>query len=106
VGLAPDGAMAAPEGPVHAAWLYAGPRPGEEGTALIDGHEGWKDGIQAVFDDLDTLQAGDKLYVEDDQGTVITFVVRTLKTYGQNENPSEVFNSSDGKAHLNLITCN
>jgi DTW domain-containing protein YfiP len=32
-------------------------------------------------------------------------VVNKLKIYKQNENAPEVFNSSDDKAHLNLITC-
>jgi hypothetical protein len=31
--------------------------------------------------------------------------VRELRTYGPDEYASAVFRSSDGKAHLNLITC-
>ena len=105
VGLTPDGAMAVPAGPVDAAWFELGPRPGEVGSAVIAGHEGWKNNIPAVFDNLHELQAGNKIYVEDATGTTTTFIVRSLQTYDQNENVPEVFYSRDGKVHLNLITC-
>jgi len=105
VGLTPQGAMGAPEGPSDVAWFDQGPRPGETGTAVIDGHFGWKGGAPAVFDTLSTLQAGDTLSVENSEGVVTTFIVRELRRYGQHENTDAVFYSNDGNAHLNLITC-
>ena len=105
VGLTAQGAAGVPEDPSDAAWLDAGPRPGEEGSAVIDGHFGWKDGIPAVFDDLSKLHTGDKLYVEDESGATTVFVVREIRTYGADEDASSVFSSTDGRAHLNLITC-
>jgi len=105
VGLTSQGAMAVPTGPTDVAWFDLGPRPGEDGSAVIAGHEGWKDGIWAVFDDLYKLRIGDKVYVEDGQNATTTFVVSGIETYDQNGNASSVFSSSDGKAHLNLITC-
>jgi LPXTG-site transpeptidase (sortase) family protein len=105
VGLTPQGAMAVPEGPVDVAWLDLGPLPGEAGSAVIAGHEGWKDGIAAVFDNLHALRVGDKIVVEDNNGATVTFIVRDIKTYDQNGDTSGVFNTSDGQAHLNLITC-
>jgi LPXTG-site transpeptidase (sortase) family protein len=105
VGLTPEGALAAPDTPRAAAWFDESVRPGEIGTAVIDGHFGWKDGIPAVFDDLSKLQIGDTFSVEDDRGVTRTFVVRNIQAYGENENVSDIFTSDDGKAHLNLITC-
>ncbi|MDP2648549.1 MAG: class F sortase [bacterium] len=105
VGLTAHGEMDVPEDPGNAAWLSVGPRPGEEGTAVIDGHYGWEDGIPSVFDELTKLQQGDKVYVDDEKGATVTFVVREIRVYGVNEVASEVFASNDGKAHLNLITC-
>ena len=105
VGLTSQGAMGVPAGPTDVAWFDLGPRPGENGSAVIAGHEGWKDNIQAVFDNLYKLQIGDKIYVEDENGSTTTFVVREMQTYGENQDFSDVFRSSDGKAHLNLITC-
>lgn len=105
VGLTSNAAMGVPKGPTTTAWFERGPRPGEIGSAVIAGHYGWKDGIQSAFDDLYRLKKGDKVYFENSNGVVTTFVVRELKTYGENADATEVFNSSDGKAHLNLITC-
>jgi LPXTG-site transpeptidase (sortase) family protein len=105
LGLTPEGAMDVPKGPADVAWFDLGPRPGMMGSAVIAGHEGWKDGISAAFDDLHELQSGDEVYVVDDTGATTTFVVRSVATYDQNGDASDIFNSRDGKAHLNLITC-
>src|SRR3989338_7815462 len=35
VGLTPQGAMGVPRGPVNVAWYQLGPRPGEEGSAVL-----------------------------------------------------------------------
>jgi LPXTG-site transpeptidase (sortase) family protein len=72
---------------------------------VIAGHEGWKNNIAAAFDNLHELSKGDLIYVADAQGAKTTFVVRAVLTYDQNGNASAIFNSNDGKVHLNLITC-
>ncbi|MFA6158210.1 MAG: class F sortase [Candidatus Paceibacterota bacterium] len=105
VGLYPDGSLGAPKGPSTLGWFDKGPRPGEKGSAVIDGHFGWKDGIPAVFDHLSKLSPGDKIYFDRGDGTTVVFVVRATKNYGEHEDASAVFASNDGKAHLNLITC-
>jgi sortase A len=105
VGVTPSGAMDTPKGPKEAAWYNLGPRPGEVGSAVIDGHYGWKDNIPAVFDDLNKIQKGDKIYVTDNKGAVNTFIVNEIRNYGENEKTSKIFSSSDGLSHLNLITC-
>ena len=105
LGLAPGGEMATTKNPNNVAWYKPGQRPGEKGSAVMAGHSGWKSGTPAVFDHLAKLQVGDKLYVEDETRTTITFVVREIRNYGQADDAKNVFSSSDGKAHLNLITC-
>ncbi len=105
VGLAPDGSIGVPKGPADTAWFDQSPRPGEAGSAVVDGHSGWKDGVQAVFDNLSGLKKGDKIYVEDGKGVTSTFVVRELRTYANDEMAPSVFSAKDGGAHLNLITC-
>ena len=105
VGLTDDGAMAVPKRPDEAAWFNLGPRPGEAGSAVISGHYGWKNNIPAAFDNLYKLKKGDQVYVEDERGVTTIFVVREAKVYGESQNASDVFGSSDGKSHLNLITC-
>jgi len=106
LGLTPQGAMDVPKGPADVAWFDLGPRPGDNGSAVIAGHYGpWKNGGGSVFDNLNKLKSGDKIYIQDETGAIITFVVRESRTYGKNEDASDVFSSNDGKAHLNLITC-
>ena len=105
VGVTPQGELGVPKGPTNAAWYELGPRPGDKGSAVIDGHFGYKNNIPAVFDKLNILQKGDNIYVLDENGKSAIFVVRELRTYGQSEDSSGIFVSSDGKAHLNLITC-
>jgi len=106
VGLTSTGAMGVPPGPSTAAWFQDGPRPGDIGSAVIDGHFGiWKGGIPSVFDNLYKLHKGDELMVEGENGVVITFIVSELRIYDQTQDASDIFSSTDGKAHLNLITC-
>lgn len=105
VGLTEDGAMDAPRGPAETGWFSFGTRPGEIGSAVISGHSGWKNNIPAAFDELNKLRVGDKISVADGNGAITTFIVRKIQTYDPNADASDVFSSSDGKAHLNLITC-
>jgi len=105
VGLTSLGGVDIPEGPINAAWFKFGPRPGDPGNAIIIGHYGWKNNIVAVFDDIYKLVKGDKVYIEDEDGKVITFIVRESRSYDPKADASFVFVSSDDKSHLNLITC-
>jgi LPXTG-site transpeptidase (sortase) family protein len=105
LGVLPDGSMDAPAGALDVAWLDLGTRPGQIGSAVIDGHSGYKNNKPAVFDDLSKLHKGDEIQVKDKEGATITFRVNKIKSYGANETLPSVFGSTDGLAHLNLITC-
>ncbi|MDO8493016.1 MAG: class F sortase [bacterium] len=106
VGVTPQGNMDAPKGPINVAWYKFGPRPGDEGSAVIAGHYGpWKRGKTSVFDDLNKLSKGDKIYVIDDKSATSTFIVREIRNFDSRADARLIFNSNDGGAHLNLITC-
>ena len=105
VGLTSDGAMDVPKGAVNVGWFDLGRRPGENGSAVIAGHFGTINNIPQVFNNLYKLRKDDKIYIEDEKGKNIIFVVRKIQRYGKDEDSSGIFDSSDGKAHLNLITC-
>ena len=106
VGVTKNGLMDVPPGHRDAGWFKFGTRPGDNGSAVIDGHYGyWRTGEKTVFNDLNKLEKGDELYIEDENGMIITFVVRDILLYDPNKDASSVFNSNDGKAHLNLVTC-
>ena len=105
VGVLPDGSMGIPTLPQHAAWYQSGPRPGEVGSAVIDGHLNWWYGSAGVFGRLKSLKKGDVLSVQSDQGETILFRVSGLKLFREKDDATAIFTSTDGKAHLNLVTC-
>jgi sortase A len=105
LGLAKDGSVAVPVGPSDVAWFDLSVRPGVPGSAVIDGHSGWKDNVEAVFDNLYKLKKGDKIYVQNSDGVTITFIVQSLQSYDAEAKVPAIFNSTDGFSHLNLITC-
>ena len=106
VGITSEKAMDIPKEHSDVGWFNLGPRPGENGSSVIAGHFGlWKDGTQAVFNNLYKLKKGDKVYIEDEKGVIITFVVRESRRYDPKADTSNIFSSKDEKAHLNLITC-
>lgn len=94
-----------PEERTNVAWFDRGPLPGENGTAIVVGHYGWNNMKESAFDNLHKLSKGDKLYVEDDKGVTLSFVVREIRRYDKDTVASAVFRQSIGRSYLNLITC-
>lgn len=105
VGLTASGAMDIEANPNEVAWYQFGPKPGEEGSAVIAGHFGWKDAIPSIFNNLNKLSKGDLITTIDADGLAKVFVVMRTAMYAPNQDATDVFKSDDGKAHLNLITC-
>lgn len=105
VGITSDGSMDISPNQDDVAWYKLGPRPGENGNAVIAGHYGSLNGKFSVFSNLSQLHKGDKLQVQDYKGRVVTFAVRESRLYKPAADATDVFNSKDSKSHLNLITC-
>lgn len=105
VGLTPDGAVGIPVDPANAAWYDLSPFPGDVGSAVITGHINWYNNAIGVFANLSEVKPGDRISVTDVKGAVIPFVVREIRSYDALAQATDVFISNDGKAHLNLITC-
>lgn len=103
--ITPEGRMDVPSGSINVAWFALGPYPGQIGSAVIGGHFGIKNGVPFVFYNLNKLKVGDKIYVLNDKGETLAFVVRLIKSFDRNADATEVFTSDDNLAHLNLITC-
>lgn len=104
-GLTSDGSMDIKKSPIDVAWYKFGPSPGSKGSAVIAGHYGWENGRGSVFNDLHSLRPGNVVTVKNEAGALVSFVVRKTKLYDPEADASEIFTSSDGKSHLNLITC-
>lgn len=103
MGLTSEGDMAVPDSRVDVGWYSPGTRPGQTGSAVIGGHNVWKEG-SAAFVRLDQLVTGDILHYVDAHGVSTSFVVRETRTYNPSDDATAIFTSPSG-AHLNLITC-
>jgi len=103
VGVTPQGTMDVPSNTVDVGWFRLGSRPGEKGSAVISGHFDSQNGEPGVFANLHKLKKGDKMYIEDDKGKLIIFIVRESRIYNTGY-AEEIFSLNDG-THLNLITC-
>jgi len=105
VGVTEKGEMGLPSDPNNVAWYDLGQTPGEIGTAVIAGHNIWKNGKSSTFTDLSALGLDDKIYIENEKGETAVFAVKKTRKYSPQIDTTDIFRSSDGKAHLNLITC-
>lgn len=105
VGIAADGAMDISQSQDDVAWYEPGPRPSESGSTVMAGHYGSLNGKFSVFSELSKLIKGDKIHVQDSNGTQTTFVVRESRMYDPAADAADVFISKDGTSHLNLVTC-
>lgn len=104
VGITAAGAMDTPRDRFNVAWYNQGPRPGERGSAVIDGHLDGENQTEAVFKDLNQIQVGDTITVIDEKNTRLIFTVRSTKLYQSTADTREVFINPNGY-YLNLITC-
>ena len=87
-----------------AGWYTGSPRPGAIGSAIIVGHVDTTSG-PAVFDRLDTLTSGDKIYVKRADGTLAEFRVTSVQQYPKDHFPTEAVYGPVPDPELRLITC-
>lgn len=108
VGLTKEGVVGVPNNVTDVGWLNVSSMPGQIGTAIVDGHKVSRHGsvtTKGVFDDLGSLQKGDKVYVEYSGRDSVTFVVKDIRVYDRNQAVPEVYSSDGRTSKLNLITC-
>ena len=87
-----------------AGWYKGSPRPGSIGSAIIVGHVDTTSG-PAVFDRLDQLTRGNKIYVKRADGTLVEFRVTSVQTYLKDHFPTEDVYGPVPDPELRLITC-
>lgn len=104
LGLLEGGKLDAPKDGEDTGWYRLGPKPGDVGNAVIDGHLDTSAGPGAFWN-LKHVRAGDLVKVTDERGVIRTFKVRKTAVYDVDKAPMlEIFGKADGR-HLNLITC-
>lgn len=107
VGVQANGELATPtQAPWEdVGWYAAGPRPGERGSAVIDGHLDRPGGQPAVFWRLRDLKIGDRALVTDSIGNTLHFQVLQLAWYPPQTAPLQEIFGNQGGFFLNFITC-
>jgi sortase (surface protein transpeptidase) len=86
-------------------WYNAGPHPGEQGSAVINGHLDRPGGSPAVFWHLANLHIGDSVMVIDAHGKTLHFHVTRIISYTPQLAPvQDIFGNTAG-SYLNLMTC-
>ena len=86
-------------------WYNNGPRPGEAGSAVIDGHLDRPGGYPAVFWYLGSVHVNDMVMVVDASGKTLKFRVTRTAAYPPQQAPLQEIFGDAGGTYLNLITC-
>lgn len=109
VGLTSTGNMDTARGWENVAWYKNGPLPGQPGSAVIAGH--YESGpningthVPGVFEKLNQVKIGEKLYVTDGNGKKLSFTVTDMKIVDKDSQTADIF-TSNGPARITVITC-
>lgn len=109
VGVTESGNMDVPEDYDDVGWFRHGARPGSPGSAVIAGHLDTGRGQPALFYNLSGIKIGDEVFIEDDTGEVLRFVVSGYRLVDYENPPDdllrEIFSTEGEKSRLILITC-
>src|SRR3989338_5323252 len=105
VGVKADGNMATPSNFSDVAWYKHGTVPGQLGSAVISGHVDNGLALAGVFKHLPEIQIGDDVYVEQQDGNRLHFVVEAIEGYPYKDAPAEKIFAHNDAARLNLVTC-
>lgn len=105
VALTSTGAMDVPKDPDKVAWYNLGPRPGEQGSAVIAGHLDKATGAPAVFWNISQMQKGDEIEIVDEKGKSYKYIVEKTASYDYASFPLQMVFATTDKKRLNLITC-
>jgi sortase (surface protein transpeptidase) len=98
------GRLEVPQDPAQAGWWTGGPRPGQDGPAVIVGHVDSVLG-PGVFHGLPHLEPGDEIVVHRADDTEARFAVERVERWAKDAFPTDaVYREADGD-ELRLITC-
>lgn len=101
-----DGALQAPANIYDTGWYTGSVRPGETGAMLIDAHASGGT-VNAAFDKLHKLMAGDIITLETGDGTQYNYKVAAAETSPKDEVDMQkvLLPYDNAQQGLNLITC-
>ena len=86
-------------------WYSLGPKPGEAGNTVIDGHVNNALGLSGVFEHLGDVNIGDAVQVSGADGQALMYIVTSVQEYPTNGAPLDTIFATQGRSQLMLITC-
>ena len=104
LGVRPDGSVAAPSDVAVAGWFSGGPRPGQDGPAVILGHVDSADG-PGVFFDLAAARAGAPVRIDRADGTTVRFRITRVARVPKARFPTDLVYAPSLDPTLRLVTC-
>ena len=105
LGLRRDGSLEVPTDYSEVGWWAGGPRPGDDGPAVMTGHVDSRKTGPGVFYRLGELDAGDEVRFVRPSGARVRFIVERSERYPKDHFPTlRVYGQTDGP-ELRLITC-
>jgi LPXTG-site transpeptidase (sortase) family protein len=105
VGITAGGNMAVPERFEDVGWYRHGYEPGIPGNAVLAGHLDTGGGKPAVFQNLQDVKIDDIVFVTNEAGETLEFIVTGMALYDYDNAPLELIFGSSEESQLNLITC-
>jgi sortase (surface protein transpeptidase) len=100
-----NGELSTPAKWADAGWYAEGVLPGQRGPAVIVGHRDSAAEGPAVFYRLDSLSAGNEVFVDNSDGTRQRFVVDDTQRFAKTQFPTALIYGPTALAELRLITC-
>ena len=104
LGLNPDGTLEVPADFSVAGWYELGPRPGEQGAAVIVGHVDSREG-PAVFYRLGAVTPGAFVSITWANGSEVSFRVYAVREYAKAAFPTSLVYGETPAPELRLVTC-
>lgn len=107
VGVNSQGNIDVPKNLNDTAWYDGSAKPGQDGQVFIDGHTSFSNTIDAAFNDLPKMKAGDQIVVETGNGTKYTYRVTATETVNADKvDMGKALNvQGDSKKGITLMTC-
>lgn len=100
-----DGDMQPPSGATDVTWYKETSRLGEVGNGLFAGHLNFWDVPEGVFFRLESLQEGDVVELDGDDGQTYLYEVQWMQNFPINEDPPDEALGFTDEVAITLITC-
>jgi LPXTG-site transpeptidase (sortase) family protein len=104
LGVNPDRTLAVPRRWADTGWYIGGPKPGEQGPAVIAGHVDSTSG-PAVFYRLGELRRGAMVHIRRADRSVVGFRVEGIERWPKDRFPTRRVYRRTARSTLRLITC-